>query len=100
MSEEGGKLTLRRLEGPIHKFTKVALPTDLERLQRHHSNILKVTHTHTYIHTQTHITDHWKLLKNHTEKQQLSLLLPYSSSIVDNGIAFIRSTSMPAALCR
>ncbi|KAL0985347.1 hypothetical protein UPYG_G00155780 [Umbra pygmaea] len=41
MSEEGGKLTLRRLEGPIHKFTKVALPTDLERLQRHHSNILK-----------------------------------------------------------
>uniref|UniRef100_A0A8C7LJL4 Syntaxin 17 n=1 Tax=Oncorhynchus mykiss TaxID=8022 RepID=A0A8C7LJL4_ONCMY len=41
MSEEGGNLTLRRLEGPIHKFTKVALPTDLERLQRHHSNILK-----------------------------------------------------------
>ncbi|KAJ8004947.1 hypothetical protein DPEC_G00141570 [Dallia pectoralis] len=41
MSEEGGKLTLRRLEGPIQKFTKVALPTDLERLQRHHSNILK-----------------------------------------------------------
>uniref|UniRef100_A0A4W5QPQ0 t-SNARE coiled-coil homology domain-containing protein n=1 Tax=Hucho hucho TaxID=62062 RepID=A0A4W5QPQ0_9TELE len=25
MTEEGGKLTLRRLEGPIHKFTKVAL---------------------------------------------------------------------------
>ncbi|XP_010883013.2 syntaxin-17 isoform X2 [Esox lucius] len=41
MSEEGGKLTLRRLEGPIHKFIKVALPTDLERLQRHHNNILK-----------------------------------------------------------
>uniref|UniRef100_A0A8C7QCA0 Syntaxin 17 n=1 Tax=Oncorhynchus mykiss TaxID=8022 RepID=A0A8C7QCA0_ONCMY len=45
MSEEGGNLTLRRLEGPIHKFTKVALPTDLERLQRHHSNILKFQHS-------------------------------------------------------
>ncbi|XP_064802656.1 syntaxin-17 isoform X1 [Oncorhynchus masou masou] len=45
MSEEGGKLTLRRLEGPINKFTKVALPTDLERLQRHHSNILKFQHS-------------------------------------------------------
>lgn len=54
MSEEGGKLTLRRLEGPIHKFTKVALPTDLERLQRHHSNILKVTHTHIYTHANSH----------------------------------------------
>ena len=53
MSEEGGKLTLRRLEGPINKFTKVALPTDLERLQRHHSNILKVTHTYTHTHIYT-----------------------------------------------
>lgn len=43
MAEEGNKLTLRRLEAPIHKFIKVALPTDLERLQKHHSNILKVT---------------------------------------------------------
>lgn len=42
MAEEGNKLTLRRLEVPIHKFIKVALPTDLERLQKHHSNILKV----------------------------------------------------------
>ncbi|KAM6968065.1 syntaxin-17 [Aplochiton taeniatus] len=41
MAQEGSKLTLRRLEAPIQKFTKVALPTDLERLQRHHSNILK-----------------------------------------------------------
>uniref|UniRef100_A0A3B3D1W8 Syntaxin-17 n=1 Tax=Oryzias melastigma TaxID=30732 RepID=A0A3B3D1W8_ORYME len=41
MAEEGNKLTLRRLEAPIHKFIKVALPTDLERLQKHHSNILK-----------------------------------------------------------
>ncbi|MEQ2244084.1 hypothetical protein ILYODFUR_013504 [Ilyodon furcidens] len=41
MAEEGNKLTLRRLEGPINKFIKVALPTDLERLQKHHSNILK-----------------------------------------------------------
>lgn len=43
MAEEGTKLTLRRLEAPIHKFIKVALPTDLDRLQKHHSNILKVT---------------------------------------------------------
>lgn len=41
MAEEGNKLTLRRLEAPIHKFIKVALPTDLDRLQKHHSNILK-----------------------------------------------------------
>lgn len=43
MAEEGTKLTLRRLEAPIHKFIKVALPIDLDRLQKHHSNILKVT---------------------------------------------------------
>lgn len=42
MAEEGNKLTLRRLEAPIHKFIKVALPTDLERLQKHHNNVLKV----------------------------------------------------------
>ncbi|XP_061675197.1 syntaxin-17 isoform X1 [Syngnathoides biaculeatus] len=41
MAEGGTKLTLRRLEAPVHKFIKVALPTDLERLQKHHSNILK-----------------------------------------------------------
>ncbi|KAM3873335.1 syntaxin-17 [Diretmus argenteus] len=41
MAEESNMLTLRRLEAPIHKFIKVALPTDLERLQKHHSNILK-----------------------------------------------------------
>ncbi|XP_054637883.1 syntaxin-17 [Dunckerocampus dactyliophorus] len=41
MAEEATKLTLRRLEAPIHKFIKVALPTDLERLQKHHNNILK-----------------------------------------------------------
>nr|XP_020462802.1 syntaxin-17 [Monopterus albus] len=44
MAEEGNKLTLRRLEAPIHKFIKVALPTDLERLQKHHNNILKYQH--------------------------------------------------------
>ncbi|KAM9723802.1 syntaxin-17 [Menidia menidia] len=41
MAEEGNKLTLRRLEVPIHKFIKVALPTDLERLQKHCNNIQK-----------------------------------------------------------
>ncbi|XP_072317289.1 syntaxin-17 [Eucyclogobius newberryi] len=41
MSGEHDRLTLRRLELPIHKFVKVAIPTDLERLQKHHSNILK-----------------------------------------------------------
>ncbi|XP_051262491.1 syntaxin-17 [Dicentrarchus labrax] len=45
MAEEGNKLTLRRLEAPIHKFIKVALPTDLERLQKHHNNILKYQHS-------------------------------------------------------
>ncbi|XP_068180686.1 syntaxin-17 [Antennarius striatus] len=44
MAEEGNKLTLRRLEAPIHKFIKVALPTDLERLQKHHNNIQKYQH--------------------------------------------------------
>ncbi|XP_057690376.1 syntaxin-17 [Corythoichthys intestinalis] len=41
MAEGATKLTLRRLEAPVHKFIKVALPTDLERLQKHHDNILK-----------------------------------------------------------
>ncbi|XP_062278143.1 syntaxin-17 isoform X2 [Scomber scombrus] len=45
MAEEGHKLTLRRLEAPILKFIKVALPTDLERLQKHHDNILKYQHS-------------------------------------------------------
>ncbi|XP_029957971.1 syntaxin-17 isoform X2 [Salarias fasciatus] len=45
MAEEGNKLTLRRLEAPLHKFIKVALPTDLERLQKHHNNILKYQHS-------------------------------------------------------
>ncbi|XP_068612737.1 syntaxin-17 [Brachionichthys hirsutus] len=44
MAEEGNKLTLRRLEVPIQKFIKVVLPTDLERLQRHHNNIQKYQH--------------------------------------------------------
>lgn len=42
MAEEAGKLTLRRLEAPIQKFIKVAIPTDLERLQHHQNNIEKV----------------------------------------------------------
>ncbi|XP_060906551.1 syntaxin-17 [Labrus mixtus] len=46
MAEESNKLTLRRLEAPIHKFIKVALPTDLERLQKHHNNILKYQQSH------------------------------------------------------
>lgn len=45
MADEANKLTLRRLEAPIHKFIKVALPTDLERLQKHHNNILKYQHS-------------------------------------------------------
>ncbi|KAM6910036.1 syntaxin-17 isoform 1-T2 [Xenentodon cancila] len=44
MAEGSYKLTLRRLEAPVHKFIKVALPTDLERLQKHHNNILKYQH--------------------------------------------------------
>ncbi|XP_012675898.2 syntaxin-17 [Clupea harengus] len=41
MSEGTGKLPLRRLEQPIHKFTKVVIPTDLQRLQQHQHNIEK-----------------------------------------------------------
>ncbi|KAL2083923.1 hypothetical protein ACEWY4_019441 [Coilia grayii] len=41
MSEGTGKLPLRRLESPIHKFTKVVIPTDLQRLQQHQHNIEK-----------------------------------------------------------
>lgn len=35
------KLPLRRLELPIHKFVKVAIPIDLERLKKHQINIEK-----------------------------------------------------------
>ncbi|KAF5904344.1 syntaxin-17 isoform X1, partial [Clarias magur] len=41
MVDEGGKMTLRRLEVPIQKFIKVVIPTDLERLQKHQHNIEK-----------------------------------------------------------
>ncbi|XP_056105435.1 syntaxin-17 [Rhinichthys klamathensis goyatoka] len=41
MAEEAGKLPLRRLEPPILKFIKVAIPTDLERLHQHQHNIEK-----------------------------------------------------------
>ncbi|XP_067304689.1 syntaxin-17 [Pseudorasbora parva] len=41
MAEEGGKLPFRRLEPPILKFIKVAIPTDLERLHQHQHNIEK-----------------------------------------------------------
>ncbi|XP_030640658.1 syntaxin-17 [Chanos chanos] len=41
MAEEVGKLPLRRLEAPVQKFIKVAIPTDLERLHQHQHNIEK-----------------------------------------------------------
>uniref|UniRef100_A0A8C1IYN0 Syntaxin 17 n=1 Tax=Cyprinus carpio TaxID=7962 RepID=A0A8C1IYN0_CYPCA len=41
MVEEAGKLPLLRLEPPIQKFIKVAIPTDLERLHQHQHNIEK-----------------------------------------------------------
>nr|XP_015212695.1 PREDICTED: syntaxin-17 isoform X2 [Lepisosteus oculatus] len=41
MADEAGSLPLRRLEVPIHKFIKVAIPTDLERLRKHQINIEK-----------------------------------------------------------
>ncbi|XP_016139025.1 syntaxin-17 [Sinocyclocheilus grahami] len=41
MAEEAGKLPLLRLEPPIQKFIKVAIPTDLERLHQHQHNIEK-----------------------------------------------------------
>ncbi|XP_051574953.1 syntaxin-17-like [Myxocyprinus asiaticus] len=41
MADEAGKLPLRRLEPPIQKFIKVAIPTDLERLHHHQHNIEK-----------------------------------------------------------
>ncbi|XP_036395750.1 syntaxin-17 [Megalops cyprinoides] len=41
MADEAAKLPLRRLEPPINKFIKVAIPTDLERLQKHQINIEK-----------------------------------------------------------
>ncbi|XP_077069930.1 syntaxin-17 [Siphateles boraxobius] len=41
MAEEAGKLPIRRLEPPILKFIKVAIPTDLERLHQHQHNIEK-----------------------------------------------------------
>lgn len=41
MAADSTRLTLRRLEAPVHKFIKVAIPTDLERLEKHHNNIVK-----------------------------------------------------------
>ncbi|TRY84586.1 hypothetical protein DNTS_001324 [Danionella cerebrum] len=41
MAKEAAKLPLRRLEPPIQKFIKVAIPTDLERLHQHQHNIEK-----------------------------------------------------------
>lgn len=89
MAEEGNKLTLRRLEAPIHKFIKVALPTDLERLQKHHNNILKVkselpsSYLHDLFLVYRPITDSW-------------FLCFYSTSTASSGTAFIMSRSTPA----
>ncbi|XP_028673235.1 syntaxin-17 [Erpetoichthys calabaricus] len=41
MAGDVEKLSLRRLELPIQKFIKVAIPTDLERLKKHQINIEK-----------------------------------------------------------
>ncbi|XP_069100060.1 LOW QUALITY PROTEIN: syntaxin-17 [Pleurodeles waltl] len=41
MYETDEKLPLRRLEPVIHKFIKVAIPTDLERLRKHQVSIEK-----------------------------------------------------------
>uniref|UniRef100_A0AAY4DPZ1 t-SNARE coiled-coil homology domain-containing protein n=1 Tax=Denticeps clupeoides TaxID=299321 RepID=A0AAY4DPZ1_9TELE len=41
MADLASKLPLKRLESPIQKFTKVAVPTDLQRLQQHQHNIEK-----------------------------------------------------------
>uniref|UniRef100_A0A8C2NVE1 STX17-like N-terminal domain-containing protein n=1 Tax=Capra hircus TaxID=9925 RepID=A0A8C2NVE1_CAPHI len=42
MSEDEEKVKLRRLEPAIQKFTKIVIPTDLERLRKHQINIEKV----------------------------------------------------------
>ena len=36
------KLPLKRFEPAIYRFTKIAIPTDLDRLERHKYNIEKV----------------------------------------------------------
>ncbi|XP_038965213.1 syntaxin-17 isoform X2 [Rattus norvegicus] len=41
MSEDEEKVKLRRLEPAIQKFTKIVIPTDLERLKKHQINIEK-----------------------------------------------------------
>lgn len=43
MSEDEEKVKLRRLEPAIQKFTKIVIPTDLERLKKHQINIEKVS---------------------------------------------------------
>lgn len=43
MSEDEEKVKLRRLEPAIQKFTKIVIPTDLERLRKHQINIEKVS---------------------------------------------------------
>lgn len=41
MSEDEEKVKLRRLEPALQKFTKMVIPTDLERLRKHQLNIEK-----------------------------------------------------------
>ena len=43
MSEDEEKVKLRRLEPAIQNFTKIVIPTDLERLRKHQINIEKVS---------------------------------------------------------
>ena len=39
MSEDEEKVKLHRLEAALQKFTKIVIPTDLERLRKHQLNI-------------------------------------------------------------
>uniref|UniRef100_A0A8C0D8V5 STX17-like N-terminal domain-containing protein n=1 Tax=Balaenoptera musculus TaxID=9771 RepID=A0A8C0D8V5_BALMU len=41
MSEDEEKVKLRHLEATLQKFTKIVIPTDLERLRKHQLNIEK-----------------------------------------------------------
>ena len=42
-NDPGYKLPLKRFEPALYRFTKIALPTDLDRLERHKYNIEKVS---------------------------------------------------------
>ncbi|TSK20232.1 Syntaxin-17 [Bagarius yarrelli] len=86
MANEEGRLTLRRLEGPIQKFIKVVIPTDLERLYKHQHNIEKF-----------HKNSQWdKLHQEHINASRTVQQLRSNMREMDKLCQRVRSSEAPA----